>query len=57
MKEPRREPDVEMDLSALTSVELWARFRPEGLDVVFDQEWEDYLSLFERIVLVDLPLV
>jgi predicted nucleic acid-binding protein len=27
-----------------------------GLSAVFEQEWEDYLPLFERIVSVDLPL-
>jgi predicted nucleic acid-binding protein len=45
-----------MGLSVLTSVELWARLRAEGRDRVFEQEWEDYLPLFERIVPVDLPL-
>ena len=45
-----------MGLSVLTSVELWARLRAEGRDTVFEQEWEDYLPLFERIVSVDFPL-
>jgi predicted nucleic acid-binding protein len=43
-------------LSVLTSLELWARLRAEGRDAVFEQEWEDHLPLFERIVPVDLPL-
>ena len=45
-----------MGLSALTSVEFWARLRAEDRDMVFEQEWEDYLPLFERIVSVDLSL-
>jgi predicted nucleic acid-binding protein len=56
VEELLREPAVEMGLSVLTSVELWARLRAEGHDTVFEQEWEDYLPLFERIVSVDLPL-
>jgi predicted nucleic acid-binding protein len=56
VEELLREPAVEMGLSVLTSVELWARLGAEGRDVVFEQEWDDYLPLFERIVLVDLPL-
>jgi predicted nucleic acid-binding protein len=56
VEELLREPAVEMGLSVLTSVELWARLRAEGCDMVFEQEWEDYLPLFERIVSVDLPL-
>jgi predicted nucleic acid-binding protein len=56
VEELLREPAVEMGLSVLTSVELWARLKAEGLDTVFEQEWEDYLPLFERIVSVDLPL-
>ena len=50
------EPAVEIGLSVLTSLELWARLRAEGRDAIFEQEWEDYLPLFERIVSVDLPL-
>lgn len=56
VEELLREPAVEMGLSALTSVEFWARLRAEGRDMVFEQEWEDYLPLFERIVSVDLSL-
>jgi predicted nucleic acid-binding protein len=56
VEELLREPTVEMGLSVLTSVELWARLRAEGRDTVFEQEWEDHLPLFERIVSVDLPL-
>lgn len=56
VEELLREPVVEMGLSALTSVEFWARLRAEGRDMVFEQEWEDYLPLFERIVSVDLSL-
>ena len=56
VEELLREPAVEMGLSVLTSVELWGRLRSEGRDMVFEQEWEDYLPLFERIVSVDLPL-
>ena len=56
VEELLREPAVEMGLSVLTSVELWARLRAEGRDTVFEQEWEDHLPLFERIVSVDLPL-
>jgi predicted nucleic acid-binding protein len=56
VEELLHEPAVEMGLSALTSVELWARLRAEGRDMVFEQEWEDYLPLFERIVSVDLSL-
>jgi predicted nucleic acid-binding protein len=56
VEELLREPAFEMGLSVLTSVELWARLRAEGRDAVFEQEWEDYLPLFERIVSVDLPL-
>jgi predicted nucleic acid-binding protein len=56
VEELLREPAVELGLSVLTSVELWARLRAEGRDTVFEQEWEDYLPLFERIVSVDLPL-
>ncbi len=56
VEELLREPAVEMGLSVLTSIELWARLRAEGRDIVFEQEWEDYLPLFERIVSVDLPL-
>jgi predicted nucleic acid-binding protein len=56
VEELLREPDFEMGLSVLTSVELWARLRAEGRDTVFEQEWKDYLPLFERIVPVDLQL-
>lgn len=56
VEELLREPAVEVGLSTLTSVELWARLRAEGRDTVFEQEWEDYLPLFERIVAVDFPL-
>jgi predicted nucleic acid-binding protein len=56
VEELLREPAVEMGLSILTSVELWARLRAEGRETAFEQEWEDYLPLFARIVLVDLPL-
>jgi predicted nucleic acid-binding protein len=56
VEELLREPAVEIGLSVLTSLELWARLRAEGHDAVFEQEWEDYLPLFERIVSVDLPL-
>ena len=30
--------------------------RAQGRDTVFEQEWEDYLPLFERIVSIDLAL-
>ena len=56
VEELLREPAVKMGLSALTSVEFWARLRAEGRDMVFEQEWEDYLPLFEQIVSVDLSL-
>ena len=56
VEELLREPAVKMGLSALTSVEFWARLRAEGRDMVFEQEWEDYPPLFERIVSVDLSL-
>ena len=56
VEELLREPGVEMGLSALTSVEFWARLRAEGRDMVFEREWEDYLPLFERIVSVNLSL-
>jgi predicted nucleic acid-binding protein len=56
VEELLREPAVGMGLSALTSVEFWARLRAEGRDMVFEQEWEDYLPLFEQIVSVDLSL-
>jgi predicted nucleic acid-binding protein len=56
VEELLREPAVEMGLSVLTSVELWARLRAEGRHTVFEEEWEDYLPLFEQIVAVDLPL-
>ena len=56
VEELLREPAVEVGLSVLTSVELWARLRAEGRDTVFEQEWEDYLPLFEQIISVDLPL-
>ena len=51
-----REPMVEAGLSVLTSVELWARLKAEGHDEAFEQEWEDHLPLFERIVSVDFSL-
>ena len=56
VEELLREPTVGVGLSVLTSVEFWARLRAEGRDMVFEQEWEDYLPLFERIVSVNLPL-
>ena len=55
VEELLREPAVE-PVSVLTSVELWARLKAEGRDEVFEQEWEDHLPLFERIVSVDFPL-
>jgi len=51
-----RDPAVEAGLSALTSVELWARLKAEGCEEVFEQEWHDHLPLFERVLSVDLPL-
>jgi predicted nucleic acid-binding protein len=56
VEELLREPAVEAGLSVLTSIELWARLKAEGRDEVFEQEWEDHLPLFERIISVDLPL-
>jgi hypothetical protein len=35
------------------------QFRPlkaEGRDETFEQDWEDHLPVFERIISVDLPL-
>jgi predicted nucleic acid-binding protein len=51
-----RDPTVEPGLSILTSVELWARLKTEGRDEAFEQEWEDHLPLFERIISVDFTL-
>jgi predicted nucleic acid-binding protein len=56
VEELLREPAVEAGLSVLTSVELWARLKAEGRDEAFEQEWEDHLPLFERLISVDLPL-
>ena len=56
VEELLREPAAEAGLSVLTSIELWARLKAEGHDEVFEQEWEDHLPLFERIISVDLPL-
>ena len=56
VEELLREPEVEAGLSVLTSVELWARLKAEGHDDAFEQEWQDHLPLFERIISVDLPL-
>jgi predicted nucleic acid-binding protein len=56
VEELLREPAVEVGLSVLTSVELWARLKAEGRDDVFEQEWEDHLPLFEQIIPVDLAL-
>ncbi len=54
VEELLREPAVDAGLSVLTSVELWARLKAEGRDEIFEQEWEDHLPLFERIISVDL---
>ena len=56
VEELLREPMVDAGLSVLTSVELWARLKAEGHDEAFEQEWEDHLPLFERIISVDFPL-
>jgi predicted nucleic acid-binding protein len=56
VEELLREPAVEVGVSVLTSVELWARLKAEGCDEMFEREWEDHLPLFERIVSIDLPL-
>jgi predicted nucleic acid-binding protein len=56
VEELLREPAVDAGLSVLTSVELWARLKAEECDETFEQEWEDHLPLFERIIPVDLPL-
>jgi predicted nucleic acid-binding protein len=56
VEELLREPMVEAGLSVLTSVELWARLKAEGHGEAFEQEWEDHLPLFERIISVDLAL-
>ena len=56
VEELLREPAVEAGLSVLTSLELWARLKAEGRDEAFEQEWEDHLPLFERIISVDFPL-
>lgn len=56
VEELLREPAVEAGLSVLTSVELWARLKAEGRAEAFEQEWEDHLPLFERIIAVDFPL-
>jgi predicted nucleic acid-binding protein len=56
VEELLREPAIEAELSVLTSVELWARLKAEGRDEAFEQEWEDHLPLFERIIPVDVPL-
>jgi len=50
VEELLREPTVEAGLSVLTSVELWARLKAEGRGEAFEQEWEDHLPLFERII-------
>jgi hypothetical protein len=51
-----RDPAVDAGLSALTSVELWARLKAEGCEEVFEQEWRDHLPLFEQVFSVDLLL-
>jgi predicted nucleic acid-binding protein len=56
VEELLRDPAVEAGLCVLTGVELWARLKAEGRDEVFEQEWEDHLPLFERIISVDLAL-
>ena len=56
VEELLREPMVDAGLSVLTSVELWARLKAEGHEEAFEQEWEDHLPLFERIISVDFPL-
>ena len=56
VEELLREPMVDAGLSVLTSVELWARLKAEGHDEALEQEWEDHLPLFERIISVDFPL-
>ena len=56
VEELLRDPAVEAGLSALTSVELWARLKAEGCEEVFEKEWHDHLPLFEQIFTVDLLL-
>ena len=56
VEELLRDPAVEAGLSALTSVELWARLKAEGCEGVFEQEWHDHLPLFEQVFSVDLLL-
>jgi predicted nucleic acid-binding protein len=56
VEELLREPMVDAGLSVLTSIELWARLKAEGHEEAFEQEWEDHLPLFERIISVDLAL-
>jgi predicted nucleic acid-binding protein len=56
VEELLREPAVDAGLSVLTIVELWARLKAEECDQTFEQEWEDHLPLFERIIPVDVSL-
>lgn len=48
------DPEVDVGVSVLTSIELWARLKAEGNDSQFEQEWEDHLPLFEQIIEADL---
>lgn len=54
VRELFRDPGASVGLSALTAVELWARLKAEGREGAFEQEWNDYLPLFERVVPADV---
>lgn len=51
-----QDPGISVGISALTSVELWARLKAEGRESAFEQEWNDHLPLFDRVVPADLPV-
>ena len=48
------DPEVDVGVSVLTPIELWTRLKAEGSDSQFEQEWEDHLPLFEKIIEADI---
>lgn len=44
---------AEVGVSALTSLEVWARLKAEGRPESFEREWNEHLPLFEAVVAVD----
>lgn len=48
--------NASIGLSVLTAVEFWARLKAEGHEAAFEEEWEDHLPLFERLVAATVPI-